>query len=195
MELIPIISLKNNKIIDENISVDNISQYFKEEEKIYVLDLDGIDKNKPNLCLYQKLSDSYDLWVDSGPRRLGDIVDDFMEGANSVTVRRALFPRLEIFKIKEISENKIFVNLDFKDLDALDEYDLYLLDSDGVVNLNNKEKIEREPKYIEKLKKIKTKNKIYCYEVNKENKYFWQQLNVDGLLVDVKNIKEFKNGF
>jgi hypothetical protein len=195
MEIIPIITLKNNKIQDDLISFDNISQYFNEGEKIYVLDLDGIEKNKPNLCWYQKVSNSFDLWIDGGSRKFGDLVDIFMQGANAITVRRALIPKLNISDIKEISENKIYVNLDFKDLIKFNDYDLFLAKSDGIVNFNSKEKIEEEPRRVEYLKEIKIKTKVYCYESKVENRYFWEQFNVDGLIVDAKRIKEFKDGF
>ena len=194
MEIIPCISLKNYKILNYSISLSNISQFIKDEEKLYILDLDGIEKDKPNLCTFQKISPNYQIWVDCGPRNIGDIVDIFMTGANSVTIRRTLCPSLNIFEIKDISENEVYQNIDFQNYKNYNNNNLFLKDYDGFVNFNGRQDIEQDVKFGEYLNTIHTKNKIYCYENNVSNISFWQKYGITGLLVDINRLKEFKNG-
>jgi len=157
-----------------------------EDTKIYILDLDGIEKDKPNLCTYQRLSSSHDLWVDNGPRNLGDIVDAVTAGATDITLRINLIHKLNISDIKEISEDKIYTNIDFTE-------DLSFFDTDGLVNFNTREEIETNFKYGEFFKKMILKSKIYSYESDLDNISYWKHFGIEGLLVDLNKLKEFKN--
>ena len=59
MEIIPVVQIFNNKYYENSglskISLDNILQKIDENKDIYFYDKDGILKDKPNLCTYQKL--------------------------------------------------------------------------------------------------------------------------------------------
>ena len=195
MEIIPFITLKNRKIINPTVSIDKLSQYIKEGEKLYVLDLDGIEKDKPNLCTFQKISSNYQLWIDCGPRTLGDVVDIFMTGAESVTLRKTLFSSINISDIREISENKVYLKIDFQDYKKYNNYNSFLKEYDGFVNFNNKEEIEQDFKFEEFLNKIQMQNKIYFYEKEIRNRNFWEKIGATGLMADIDKLKEFKNGF
>jgi hypothetical protein len=192
MEIIPLIYVKNRKIHVEKtsspVSLDGVLKQVDEEIKIYILDLDGIEEDKPNLCTYQRLSGSHELWVDNGPRDLGDIVDATMAGATDITLRKNLCPNLYISDIRGISENKIYANIDFAE-------DLSFYDADGLVNFNSRGKIEANFKYSDYFKRIGMKNKIYSYEIDSKNRLYWKRFGVEGLLVDISKIKEFKNEF
>jgi hypothetical protein len=194
MEIIPCIALKNYNIKNQLISSETISQFIKEGEKLYILDLDGIEKNKPNLCFYQKISNSYDLWIDCRPRNIGDIVDIFMTGATSVTIRRDVQPSFNISDIKDISENNVYLNLNINDNKSLISNDLFLKDSDGFVIFNKKEEIEQEKEFSKYLNDLQIQNKIYCYENNVNNCLFWEGFGAKGLIVDINKLKEFENG-
>ena len=88
MELIPLIKLKKRKVIGFNKSdLKDILKDIKDDEKIYILDFDGIERDKPNFCTFQRISGSYELWVDFGPRNLGDVVDAVMYGYCSLLER------------------------------------------------------------------------------------------------------------
>jgi uncharacterized protein related to proFAR isomerase len=196
MEIIPLIKLKKRKILGHfNSSPKEILKEIDENEKIYILDLDGIEKDKPNLCTFQKLSDSYDLWVDFGPRNIGDIVDAVMTGTTAMTLRMPLWSKIEISEIRNITENKIFTGIDFESQDKYDFGDLYIQLSDGLVTFNSRELIESSFKNSDFLKTIGMKQKIYTYESDFKNSYYWKRFGVNGLLVDLDKIKEFKNGF
>lgn len=193
MEIIPLIKLKKRKIIDTNSSLtDNILEQIDEEQVIYILDIDGIEKDKPNLCTYQRLSKSHALWVDNGPRNLGDVVDAFMAGATRITIRKDLCLRLNIPSIREITENKIYININLENQKTYIPEDLFYHEADGLVNFNNREKIRLDFRYSDFLKQFITKNKIYSYESNSRNIFYWKNYGMDGLLVEIKKLQEFK---
>ena len=86
MEIIPVITMEKREISKKQSKF--LKKYLDErarQKPLYILDLFGINKDKPNLCTYQKLSKDFELWIDSGPRNLGDVVDIFMAGANAVS--------------------------------------------------------------------------------------------------------------
>jgi hypothetical protein len=189
--------MKNRKIYLEKgknpIGFKEFLNIIDDEQKIYIFDIDGIEKDKPNLCTYQRLSPSYDLWVDFGPRNLGDVVDSFMAGATTITIRNRLCPQLTVSSIREISENKVYANIDFESKNLLNIDDLIFFDSDGLVNFNSRNKIEQDFKYSDYLNSLKMKNKVYTYDSNPENLSFWERFGVEDLLVDINKIEEFKN--
>jgi uncharacterized protein related to proFAR isomerase len=190
MDLIPLIYMKNRKIHlekdGEPISSKEFSNLVEDNSKIYILDIDGLEKDKPNLCTFQRFSSLYELWVDFGPRNLGDVVDATMAGATDITLRKNLCPQLNIADIKEITENKIYTNIDVNE-----EVDFE--GSDGFVNFNSKEVTERDFKFGNSLKRLGVNNKIFSRETKFKNKSYWEYFGVEGLLVDLGKIKEFKN--
>ena len=193
MELIPLIKLKKQRILDYPKSlIKDFLKEFDENQKIYILDLDGIDKDKPNLCTFQRLSNSYDLWVDFGPRNLGDVVDAVMAGANAITLRKPLWPNINLSDIKDITENKIFTNIEFEFKGRYDFRDMHLQQIDGFVNFFTREKIESSFQDSDYFKTIGMKNKIYTYESNMKNLSYWKGFGIKGLLIDFDKIKEFK---
>jgi len=193
MEIIPLIKLNKRKIIDEDeSSSDNIFEQIDEEQLLYILDLDGIEKDKPNLCTYQKLSKSYELWIDNGPRNLGDVVDAFMAGATRITIRKDLCLQLDIPSIREITENKIYININLEDQKTHVSEDMFYHEIDGLVNFNDREKIRLDFRYSDFLKQFSIKNKIYSYESDPLNVSYWKNYGVEGLLVEIKKLQEFK---
>jgi len=192
MELIPLIFIKNRKIyLEKNsdfISLKDFLQLTNEKKRLYILDLDGIEKDKPNLCTFQRLSSYYDLWVDFGPRDLGDFVDATMTGVTDLTIRKKLCPQLNITDIKELIENKIYSNIDFSE-------EISFENLDGIVNFNSRDDLENNYKYGGYLKIAGQNNKIYTYEKELKNSSYWKSINVEGFLVDFNKIKEFSNAF
>jgi hypothetical protein len=117
-----------------------------------------------------------------------------MSGATSVTLRKNLYPNIEISEIREISENKVYTNIDFEKQDSFFINENIFTDSDGVVNFESKEKIEYDIKSSDLLSRMKSVNNLYVHEQNNINKTFWQRYNVKGLLVDLHRFGEFNNG-
>ena len=105
MDIIPLLYVRDNQLIGG----DSISD--KKVEHVYLMDLDGWFANQPNLELYQKLSYSSSLWIDSAPRRFEDVMDVVVAGAERITIRedtyrddtKQIFDEIEIEKFIGIS--------------------------------------------------------------------------------------------
>jgi len=194
MEIIPLITLDGRKIIETNQKTTDAKEIKKlnKDEKVYIFDYDGLEKDKPNLCLYQNTSKLYTLWIDSGPVNLGDIVDMFMSGASILSIRRNLWDSFSISKIREITENEIFLEIDLKDVEDLENCWHIFDQADGIVVFNDKELINSDYKYGSFLRRLCDKYKVYTYEQDRNNKHFWEEKGVQGLLVDINKIQEFK---
>jgi hypothetical protein len=191
MEIIPLIYIENRKIRIGNTSEPMLVKDFLkitiDKKKIYIFDLDGIDRDKPNLCTYQRIASFCDLWADNGPRNLGDIVDTTMAGATDITLRKNLYPQLNISDIREITENKIY------EYDEFNSSNLFF-DSDGIVTFYSKENLDSDFKLKDILKNRIQNHNTYVYETDLKNQLFWKNLGVKGLLIDFENIKDHKNG-
>ena len=195
MEIIPLIKLKKRKILNHPKSfLKDISDYIDESENVYILDFDGIDKNKPNFCTVRKLASSFDLWFDFGPKNLGDVVDAIMTGASSITLRKTLWPNSVLSEIKDITENKIFTNIDFEYKGKYDFKDVFREQVDGFVNFFSRKEVESSFQNSDYFKTISKKNNIFTYESNLKNITYWKGFGVKGIFVDFDKYKEFKNG-
>jgi len=175
---------------------NEILEHVDKDVNIYVLDTDGIEKDKPNLCLYRKLSKSHALWIDTGPRVLGDIVDVIMAGATNITIRNKLWQGPDVSCIKEITENKIYEGVDLKNQVQNNKEIGTLYDVDGWVVLDGKNQVGRDFKYGSFLKNLCIKHEVYAYERDSKNINYLKNMGITGILVDISKIKEFmKNEF
>lgn len=111
MEKYPVVRVRKGKIKrGENVwkkkeAIEVLNNLCKENEFVYVIDLDGFRKNSPNLDLYKKIYGK--LWIDSYPRFVEDIMDLIVVGAERITVRNADNDFLK--EIKEICDKEIFL--------------------------------------------------------------------------------------
>ncbi len=193
MEIIPLVRLKKRKILGKDgkiISFNELKTFVDKDDTIYFYDFDGIEKDKPNLCTYQRFSHSQKMWIDSGPRNLGDVVDEVMAGATSITLRKKMWPDLHVPNIKEITECKIFIELNAASQE-ISSFNFSLFpDVDGFVIFITKDQIERDFKVGGFLKDLCLKRRIYVYESDLKNNSYWKTLGVSGLIVDIDKIKE-----
>jgi uncharacterized protein related to proFAR isomerase len=101
-------------------------------DQVFVLDIGGIESNKPDLDLIKKLSQHKEVWLDSGSGNTGNIMDLFVSGASRVVVGTKSIGNLEtLSEAIHLSENIIFsIDYDkgvvsgladqkYKDLDTL----------------------------------------------------------------------------
>ena len=190
MDLIPLIQMKNRRIFltekSNDISYKEVLSQIEGEKKLYILDFDGIKKDRPSLCTYQRLSGIIDFWADSGQRDQGDVVDATMSGATDITLRKELCPKIKISGLKEITENKIYENIDNYE-------EIYSNASDGFVNFKGRGQIEKDLKFRDFLKRKSANNAVFVYENDLKNLNYWKYFNIKGLLVDLDKVKEFKN--
>jgi hypothetical protein len=134
---------------------------------------------------------NYNLWIDSGPRNLGDIVDSIMAGAKSITIRKNKWENFETSDIKEISENQVFILID----DQINEINLFESnvnkEFDGAVLFEKKEEIENDFIFKSHIKDICLKTDVYTYESDITKYRFWENIGVKGLLVPLDVIEVF----
>jgi len=195
MEIIPLLHVKNRKIrgrAEKRIfSLNDLSKLLNSEKKVYITDTDGIKSEKPNINLYQKISEKYTLWIDAGPRNIGDIVDFTMAGATMITIRRELFNEQDLESIKEIVEAKIYI-----DVNLQNHQKNYLLNSissniDGIIVFPDKNQINTDFKLNEKIKMLCRKYNTYIAESDKKKASYWKTMGAVGILTDAENLKTF----
>jgi len=126
--MIPSLSFKNQSLVIVN--EDSYERYsyndmeldlwgaFKELEgydKIYFLDLDGIEFNKPQTDIIRKASTTKEVWADIGARDAEGITDAFIAGADkAVLSTKTVASFEEIERSIELSEDLILC-VDYKD--------------------------------------------------------------------------------
>ncbi|ODS40680.1 MAG: hypothetical protein A7315_02375 [Candidatus Altiarchaeales archaeon WOR_SM1_79] len=84
-------------------------------ERVLITDINGINKDKPQLDLYKDISKKIELWVDAGSRIRDGAIDILVAGAAKVVLgTKTLLNLEELEKICELSENVIF-EIDYDD--------------------------------------------------------------------------------
>jgi hypothetical protein len=130
------------------------------------------------------LSKHYDLWTDFAPKNIGDVVDSFMTGAKAIIVRERAYNFFNPKKIKDISENKVFLFVD-------DERDFsFNNEINGYITYNTREEIDSDFKYQSNVKNRGLN--LYVYEKNTDNITYWKNNDISGLLVDFDKYERFK---
>ena len=191
MDLIPLIYMKNRKIHVEKegktVSIEEFLNKIDEDKEIYFLDVDGLEKDKPNLCTYQRVAGHGKMWVDVGPRTLGDVTDLVMAGATSITIRKNLFE--ELVKIEEMTESRIFIAVDLQDKKGSDDLFTTMSNIAGIVVNYDREKLEIDFDARDLLKRLCNKYSVYIVESEKENIPYWEGIGVKGVLLDFYKVK------
>jgi hypothetical protein len=103
-EIIPMLLLEGRTIIFKEYSKKALSALSKDLrkrnfEKLYVMDVDGVERNKPQLDVIQLLSDDFSILYEAGPRRGANIVDLVIAGADMAymsTISLASLVEIEI---------------------------------------------------------------------------------------------------
>jgi len=84
-------------------------------ERVYVTDLDGIQKNKPQLDLVQEICDEIPTVYEGGVRFASNIIDMLITGADKAVVGTSTLASLEDLRgAFKLSENIIF-KVDYRD--------------------------------------------------------------------------------
>ncbi len=93
LELLPVLHAQGGHLVDpdgDRIDEDlrELARRFKREHgAIYLVDLDGLRRGKPDHKLLQGLAKGSPLWADTGPRHHTDIMDLMVAGAEQATIR------------------------------------------------------------------------------------------------------------
>ncbi len=128
MQLIPAMSIMSGRVVvvkdgqydflrNENGRFRNPVNVVQEleSEHVFILDIDGIEANKPDLNLIVKLSAHKEIWVDAGSQTAGDAADVLISGAaRAVMGTKTMKDFEQLAEAVDLSENIIF-SLDHDD--------------------------------------------------------------------------------
>lgn len=185
MEIINYIYLRKGKIYLSNaceypVEINKFISDYDKDNNLYILDYDGITKNKPNVNIYQRLSSFSDLWIDGGPRSTGDVIDFVMAGANKITIRKDLSDSIDITHLRELSEGKFYLAIKES---LLKEYVNLLNISmfDGVIVLLNEKRRDIDFISASYLKNFASNNDVYLFNSEFRPKSHWEKIGISGL--------------
>ena len=118
MEVIPAVSVYDGKAMVAgtdgyqplNLDLfDLVEEIRRDSKRLYMVDLNGIHGNSPQMDLILELSSDMELWVDAGPRVMEDMMDIITSGAAKAVVGTKTLQSLEEFeRCIEITENIVF---------------------------------------------------------------------------------------
>ncbi len=197
MKIIPLIYFQKRKIYAEKngdmLSLKELFTCIDKDADLYIYDKDGVDKDKPNLCTYPKIAEHCKIWVDWGPRTLGDVVDAVMAGATSITLRGNLWPKLEISGIKEMTESNIYEMIDPQNITDKTSFFPSSSDVDGYVVSSYKDKFKRNFIYDEAIKNIIKRFNVTIIESDEAFFSYWKNIGISTLLIELNTWKKVKH--
>lgn len=85
-DIIPLLLLKGRTSLRREYSKKELSALSKalrkkDYEKLYIMDLDGLERNKPQLDIVQSLCDDFAIFYEAGPRKGANIIDLIIAGS------------------------------------------------------------------------------------------------------------------
>ena len=94
---------------------DFVAMFLEPYSTIMVLDIDGIERRKPQLTQIQSVAPVKNVWWDPGVRNLDDMMDAFTAGANRVVVgTKTIWSLKELRACHEFS-NDLVLGVDWSD--------------------------------------------------------------------------------
>jgi len=118
MERIPALSIRRKKVVitrgDEYIPVGEPVKILRNLEKkgyerFYIVDIEGIERNKMQIEIIDRLASEFTIWLDGGFRDVGVIEDALVLGSEiAVISSKSIRSVDEIRKATELSENLAF---------------------------------------------------------------------------------------
>jgi len=187
MNIVPLISISYARLCDgkqgEPVLLDDVLTRFEKDSLLYVLDRDGIERNNPNLEMYQRLAEHYVLWIDNGPRRIDDVMDTIMAGATNLTLREVLWPTLDMSEVQELSDDELYLEKtrQFQEQNTLQhgytgDIGIVLFNEEALYGTISKERLGTQ--------------KLYVYAPSLQKMQVWTEQGITGILIDLKNYQK-----
>ena len=119
MKIVPFIELRGRTLIERAYQPGEMtelaSKLTDKFERVYVSDLDGIEKNKPQLDVVQEICDELPTLYEGGMRYASNVIDLLITGAERAVVGTATLVSLEDLRgAFKLSEN-IILKVDYRD--------------------------------------------------------------------------------
>ena len=188
MKRIPVLRFHESEFIGKRFDATNIHEFmgsFK-EKTLYIIDEGGIQKNHPQVNVYQHLAKTYELWVDSGPRETGDIVDLVFSGVERIVIRPSLWQEIDLKNVRNMTGHQLFqlYEISVEERDSM-EHTISLVETfDGVVVYIQGDWKQRRFKSEQDVKRIAHMAESYVYDSSDEHADTWEKYGFTGMLVD-----------
>jgi len=119
MKTVPYVELKGRTLLKAAYAKGELSELGSKLsdkfEKVYVADLDGLERNKPQLDVVQEMCDEIPTLYEGGMRFASSVIDMLITGAEKAVVSSATLVSLEDLRgAFKLSDNIIF-KVDFRD--------------------------------------------------------------------------------
>jgi len=119
MFVVPYLELEGRNIIRRSYARGEMSEFVsKLSDKfkmVYVADLDGLNKNKPQLDVVREIAEEMPTMYEGGVRRANNVIDMLITGAEKAVVGTATLMHFEDLRVAfKLSENITF-KADFRD--------------------------------------------------------------------------------
>ncbi len=119
MRIIPHLSLRGRTVLRRAYPraewEELISRISAENEMLYVSDMDGIERNKPQLDLAREICDEVPTMYEAGVRHGQNVIDVIIAGAEKAVVGTATLADLDELRLAfKLSEN-IILKADYRD--------------------------------------------------------------------------------
>ena len=191
MNIVPLVAIKKGMLLDgkdgNQISIDDLFKRVEKDTMLYVLDLDGIERNNPSLDLCQKLTEHCTLWIDEGPRRLDDIMDTIMAGATNITLREELWPKMDLLNVFELTDDEIYMCITSRHIQQ-SQITMFPQRDIGVVVFNKELPTNDDFIPVNVLKNLAITHKIYLYTARSNTSSVFEEWGITGILVDLNKI-------
>ena len=118
--IIPMIVLQGRSALRKEYSNRALTELSKELRKrgfesIYLVDRDGIEKNRPQLDLVQSLSDDFTILYEGGPRSSANIIDMIIAGAEIAYLGTSTLSSLEEIELAHSLTDSLGLKVDWDD--------------------------------------------------------------------------------
>jgi hypothetical protein len=182
MNIVPLVCIENSKLLDGKegniLLLEDVLKRVEKDSLLYVLDRDGIERNNPNLDLYQMLAEHCILWIDNGPRRIDDVMDTIMAGATNLTLREDHWPSLDMPGVQDLTDDEIYLDMSKKHQEQKSLEHFYPGDI-GIILFNE------ETLYGSFSTESTLHKKIYVYASSLEKNQLWTEQGITGIIIDL----------
>ncbi len=118
MQLIPAISIRKKRVViteeGEYLPVGEPIEVLRALEKegyelFYIMDMDGVEKNRMQIPVIERIAAEFRIWLDGGFRTVGDVEDALVLGAEMAVISSKNIRSMEdVRRAHELSDNLIF---------------------------------------------------------------------------------------
>jgi uncharacterized protein related to proFAR isomerase len=121
LEILPVIHARGGDLVGPDAEpleedLKEVARRFSRNwDAVYVVDLDGLKRNRPEVGLVQQLSDRVHTWADAGARTPEDSMDLLMAGAEQVTVRYHTADEREVVRETVRISEQVALGMEFRD--------------------------------------------------------------------------------